>query len=50
MQELAKHYPQAVKIRLVQDNLNTHDASAFYEKLAGGEGEGNAIIIVQIGL
>jgi hypothetical protein len=32
-QALAAEFPQAVKIRLVQDNLNTHDASAFYENL-----------------
>lgn len=33
MKTLADHYPQAVKIRLLQDNLNTHNASAFYEHL-----------------
>jgi DDE superfamily endonuclease len=32
-QALAQAYPQAIKIRLVQDNLNTHDVSAFYEHL-----------------
>lgn len=32
-QALAAQYPQATKIRLVQDNLNTHNASAFYENL-----------------
>ena len=32
-QALAAEFPQATKIRLVQDNLNTHDASAFYENL-----------------
>jgi hypothetical protein len=32
-QALAEAYPQASKIRLVQDNLNTHDVSAFYENL-----------------
>ncbi len=37
MQELAKQYPEAIKIRLVQDNLNTHDASAFYENLPAPE-------------
>ena len=31
LQALAQAYPQAVKIRLVQDNLNTHDLSALYE-------------------
>jgi DDE superfamily endonuclease len=25
------HYPQAEKIRLVQDNLNTHDGASLYE-------------------
>ena len=30
-QALAATYPQADKIRLVLDNLNTHNASAFYE-------------------
>lgn len=33
MQELARHYPAAKKIRVVQDNLNTHNTSAFYEHL-----------------
>lgn len=33
-QALAAQYPQAHKIRLVQDNLNTHNASAFYENLS----------------
>jgi len=32
-QALAAEFPQAAKIRLVQDNLNTHDTSAFYENL-----------------
>ncbi len=32
-QALATQYPDAIKIRLVQDNLNTHNASAFYEHL-----------------
>ena len=30
---VAEAYPEALKIRLVQDNLNTHDPSAFYEHL-----------------
>lgn len=30
---MAEAYPEALKIRLVQDNLNTHDPSAFYELL-----------------
>jgi hypothetical protein len=33
MQNLAKAYPDAVKIRLVQDNLNTHSPSSFYQHL-----------------
>lgn len=36
-QELASRYPEASKIRLVQDNLNTHNASAFYENLPADE-------------
>jgi hypothetical protein len=32
-QALAAAWPQAIQIRLVQDNLNTHNASAFYEHL-----------------
>jgi hypothetical protein len=32
-QALAAQFPEAIKIRLVQDNLNTHDTSAFYENL-----------------
>ena len=31
MQRLASLYPDAVKIIIVLDNLNTHDVSAFYE-------------------
>lgn len=31
MKALAATYPKAQKIRIVQDNLNTHDISAFYE-------------------
>jgi hypothetical protein len=26
-----RHYPRAIKIRLVQDNLNTHDGASLYE-------------------
>jgi hypothetical protein len=33
-QELAAAYPQAKRIRLVLDNLNTHNASSFYEHLS----------------
>lgn len=36
-QALAHQYPNAVKIRVVQDNLNTHDLSAFYENLPADE-------------
>jgi hypothetical protein len=36
-QALAAKYPNAIKIRMVQDNLNTHDASAFYENLPADE-------------
>ena len=36
-QALATAYPQAIKIRLVLDNLNTHDISAFYENLPADE-------------
>lgn len=32
MQILATHFPKAKKIRLIQDNLNTHNASSFYER------------------
>jgi hypothetical protein len=38
-QALAAEFPQAVKIRLVQDNLNTHDTSAFYENLPADEAQ-----------
>jgi hypothetical protein len=37
MQALAQAYPQAVKIRLVQDNLNTHSPSSFYQHLPAQE-------------
>ena len=33
MQQLARRYPHATKIRLVQDNLNTHTPSVFYDCL-----------------
>jgi hypothetical protein len=36
-QALASMFPDAIKIRLVQDNLNTHDTSAFYENLPADE-------------
>ena len=37
MQTLAAAFPKAVKLRVVQDNLNTHDVSAFYEHLPADE-------------
>lgn len=37
LKELAARFPRAVKIRLVQDNLNTHDTSSFYETFAAEE-------------
>lgn len=33
LQRVAEMYPQAERIVLVQDNLNTHNASSFYENL-----------------
>lgn len=36
-QALAAQFPNAIKIRLDQDNLNTHDVSAFYENLPADE-------------
>jgi len=33
MQRVAEIFPQADRIVLVQDNLNTHNASSFYENL-----------------
>ena len=33
MQRVVASYPQAEKVVLVQDNLNTHNASSFYENL-----------------
>ncbi len=33
MANLSKQYPKAKKIKLVQDNLNTHSASSFYANL-----------------
>ena len=37
MKELAHRYPEAKKIRVVQDNLNTHSTSAFYESFSAEE-------------
>ena len=33
MKKLSKAYPKAEKITLVQDNLNTHNPSSFYENI-----------------
>ena len=38
-QALAANYPDATKIILIQDNLNTHDVSAFYENLPADEAQ-----------
>lgn len=35
--KLVAAYPKAKKIRLVQDNLNTHNSSSFYEHLPANE-------------
>jgi transposase len=37
MQALAKLYPDAVKIIVIMDNLNTHNFSAFYQHLCAEE-------------
>lgn len=37
LKALAACFPKAVKIRLVQDNLNTHNASSFYEHFSAHE-------------
>lgn len=37
LKELAAQYPAAVKIRLVQDNLNTHNLSSLYETFPAEE-------------
>src|SRR5215211_622083 len=37
LKELAAQYPEAEKIRLVQDNLNTHNTSSLYETFAAEE-------------
>jgi hypothetical protein len=36
-QALVEAYPEALKIRLVQDNLNTHTTAAFYEWLPAAQ-------------
>jgi transposase len=37
LKELASAYPDAIKIRLVQDNLSTHTINAFYEQMPAAE-------------
>ena len=37
MKKLSKAYPKAEKIILVQDNLNTHNPSSFYENMQAQE-------------
>lgn len=37
MQRVTAIYPKTEKIVLVQDNLNTHNASSFYENLSAAE-------------
>ncbi len=42
MNELTEAYSQAKKIRLVQDNLNTHNESSFYQEFLAEEAFGLA--------
>lgn len=42
MQVLANSYPNAKKIRVIQDNLNTHQTGSFYEHLPADEAKGLA--------
>lgn len=37
MYELAQQYPEAKRIHVVQDNLNTHHAGSFYENYSAEE-------------
>ena len=37
LQKVAASFPQAEKVRLVLDNLNTHNASSFYETFPADE-------------
>ena len=37
LNKVAQHYPNAIQIRLVQDNLNTHNPSAFYQTFDGNQ-------------
>ena len=38
-QAIAAHFPDAHQIHVVQDNLNTHDPSAFYENLSADKAQ-----------
>lgn len=40
LQKVAEKYPTAIKIRMVLDNLNTHNASSFYETFEAAEAFG----------
>lgn len=42
MKDLIKNYPDAEHIRLVQDNLNTHNAGSFYKAFSPKEAFGLA--------
>lgn len=46
MKELAALYPKATKIRVVEDNLNTHNTSSFYEHFSAEQ----AFALAQSGL
>lgn len=37
LQMLDERYPDAVKVRLVMDNLNTHSVASLYEAFEPGE-------------
>jgi len=37
LQNVAAHYPEAEKITMILDNLNTHHASSFYETFPAAE-------------
>jgi len=37
LKSLSEKYPHAIKIRLVQDNLNTHNIAALYENFPAAE-------------
>lgn len=39
LQKVAANYPKALKIRMVLDNLNTHNTSSFYETFAAEEAQ-----------